>query len=73
MDITAIAIVAILVGLCIEYFKYKTRIKKIEMESASGDGSNQADEIAKIKERIANLEKIVTDKGYQLSREIEAL
>ncbi len=73
MDMTTIIVVALLFGLCSEYFKYKTKLKKLDMESGESRGANQADEVRELKERIIVLERIVTDKGYTLEREIEAL
>lgn len=73
MDITTIVVVALVFGLCVEYFKYKTKIKKIELESGGHAGASQAGEVRELRERIITLERIVTDKGYQLGREIEAL
>lgn len=73
MDVTTVVVAAIACGLCIEYFKYKTKMKKLEVETDGGQESANTQEIRQLKERIANLEKIVTDRGYQLGREIEAL
>ena len=73
LDITTVVVAAIFCGLCVEYFKYQTKMKKLEVESQAGQAATNSGEIRELKNRIANLEKIVTASGYQLGREIEAL
>jgi len=73
LDITTVVVAAIFCGLCVEYFKYQTKMKKLEVEAQAGQAATNSGEIRELKDRIANLEKIVTASGYQLGREIEAL
>ncbi|MFK8021131.1 MAG: hypothetical protein AB8B86_15305 [Pseudomonadales bacterium] len=73
LDITTVVVAAIVCGLCVEYFKYQTKMKKLDVEAEGGQAAANSDDIRKLKERIENLEKIVTDSGYQLGREIESL
>lgn len=63
--------------LCISgmkhYFNYKTRITDLEGRVDSSEKINMQEEMASIQHRLVVLEKIITDKGYQLHEEFEEL
>ncbi|RUO63321.1 hypothetical protein SAMN06297229_2217 [Pseudidiomarina planktonica] len=67
MDITAIAIVAIIVWGIVEVFGWNKKTKKEK------EDPKLADELARLKERVQVLEEIVTDEKYNLKREFDAL
>lgn len=67
MDITAIAIVAIVVWGIVEVFSWNKKDK------AAKEDPKLADELARLKERVQVLEEIVTDEKYNLKREFDAL
>ena len=69
-----VAIVAIIGGLI--YAAYEQKLKlQMEKEKSNSSAANTEllNEIAKLKERVAVLEKIVTDKNYSLKEEINNL
>ena len=73
MDITAIAIVAIVCWAIVELFG---RRKKDPLNDALEQqiGDNGVDkELQELRDRVAALEKIVTDQEFQLKREIDSL
>lgn len=72
MDITTIVVVALVSGFGYNYLMYKTKMKKLEIKHGNND-EKYAEEIESLKDRIATLEKIVTDEKYQLDREIKGL
>ncbi len=55
------------------YYAYKTRMTDIEGRIDNSEKINMQEEMASIKHRLVVLEKIVTDKGYQLHDEFEQL
>jgi len=55
------------------YFSYKTRITHLEGKINSSEKINMQEEMASIQHRLVVLEKIVTDKSYQLHEEFEQL
>lgn len=72
MDLTAIIIVAIVFGSVItiiktifNYAAEKSKYKDLDSHASA--------EIESLKERVATLEKIVTDEKYSLKREFERL
>ncbi|OLQ79048.1 hypothetical protein BIT28_14520 [Photobacterium proteolyticum] len=75
MEFTGVAIVAIVftsIGLQ-RYFKHRTEMKKLESEGSSSEVQQLRDELHTLQQRVGVLEKIVTDKGYQLKEEIKSL
>ena len=75
MDITAIAIVAIICGSIVSLTKHKSPNKKTKNDTAQlqQEHSQMQKELNQMAERLAVLEKIVTDEKYQLNREFESL
>lgn len=70
MNMTAIAIVGI---VCWAIVELVNTIFKKRNATAGKDVGNMQEEIASLKERVATLEKIVTDEKYQLNKEFENL
>jgi len=72
MNITSVAIVAIICWAIVEMAngrKVKSKDKKLD----TAEKENFERQISELNERIATLERIVTDEKYTLNREIEAL
>lgn len=75
MDITQIIIVSI-IFLAIfgaDFFKYRFRIKQLEAKIECSDKMKLIDEVTSIQHRLVVLEKIITDKGYEVNEEINKL
>ncbi len=75
-----IPILAIVMGISLGFFgvwtQHKQKLAKFQVEAAKAAGSNngeQAREIRDLQERVRVLERIVTDGGYDLATQIEAL
>jgi hypothetical protein len=77
MDIGSIAILIPIIGVSIPVIAIWTkhqqkmvelRVRELEAQAAAGSGSNSA-----LEERLRVIERIVTDKGYDLASQIEAL
>lgn len=69
-----VAIIAIVGGLLYSAYEQKMKLKIAEAKRSSEGFSKQSQaEINNLKERVAVLEKIVTDKNYSLKEEIESL
>ncbi|KGK00652.1 hypothetical protein [Thalassotalea sp. ND16A] len=65
----------IIVMVCVGIFQFLKQRQKIQADSqhTSKQQSAMDDELAQLKARVAILEKIVTDKGYDLKQEIDDL
>ena len=68
-----VPIVAILSGLGWGWLSYKKRELSHKADFAMRDASEQRAEKDRLKERVAILEKIVTDRGVETADQIEAL
>jgi len=66
-----IAIVAIVCGLAYAAFEEWNKTRRAEL--ASGGGGANAERIAELEARVETLEKIVTDRGFQLEEEFRRL
>ncbi|MFT5236081.1 MAG: hypothetical protein ACI8SK_000767 [Shewanella sp.] len=76
MDIEQIIIVALIFGfpwLSYDYFKYKTKMKQLEAKLQDSEKVQVIDELNSVKHRLVVLEKIITDKGYEVNEEIRKL
>lgn len=75
MEHTAVLIVAIIFTSLVakRYFAHKTEIKKLESESGSAEAKKLQQEVESLKQRVEVLERIVTDKGYQLKEQFRDL
>lgn len=71
MNLTAIIIVALCAWAIVSIVQAFTDKSKQKFQSK--DKAKLESEIAELKERVATLEKIVTDSSYNLKQEIEAL
>ncbi len=60
-----------------EYFKYKksteSQIGKLRKEMDLNSTKELQDEVARLKERVVVLERIVTDNSYEVERKIKSL
>jgi hypothetical protein len=68
-----VPIVAILSGLGWGYLGYKKRELAHKYDLARHDADEQRGEKDRLKERVAVLEQIVTDRGVETANQIEAL
>ena len=71
MNMTAVAIVAIICWAIVELTKGPKEKKKGKADQMENDALKQ--EIADLKDRVATLERIVTDEKYSLNKEFENL
>lgn len=71
MNLTAIAVVALICWAIVELVNGPRAKKKDKKETQVSDQTLQ--EIAALKERIETLEKIVTDEKYDLNRQFDDL
>lgn len=71
MNMTAVAIVAIVCWATVKLID--TVFKKRNSTIEHGNNSELAKTIEELRDRIATLEKIVTDEKYNLNREFENL
>ena len=71
---TAMTVIAI-VYIVAEMIKYVATAKTRHSKSSANNQQAQelTQEVAKLKERVSTLEAIVTDKNYDLSKEIDRL
>ncbi|RYV00749.1 hypothetical protein SOPP22_18265 [Shewanella sp. OPT22] len=74
-EISNIVIVAIIFFAIFgaDFFKYRLRMKQLEAKIDSSDKMKLIDEVESVKHRLVVLEKIITDKGYEVSEEINKL
>ena len=71
MNMTAVAIVAIICWAIVELTNGGKNKKKSKIDSRENDALKQ--EVSELRERVATLEKIVTDEKYTLNKEFENL
>ncbi len=71
MNMTAVAIVAIICWAIVELTNSGKSKKKSKIESKETDALRE--EVAELKDRVATLERIVTDEKYSLNKEFENL
>lgn len=68
--VVIIVVVAIIAGVAYDTYKVRYKYKQL----ASGKGVDKLEQdIADLKKRVITLEKIVTDKSYQLKEDINNL
>ena len=79
MDIKTILIVAITVGLPLMipiiaiWTSHQRKMAKMQMQAAAEKAAQYATQNTKLEDRMRVLERIVTDKGYDVATQIEAL
>lgn len=72
MNVTAVAVVAIIFGCTLGLVSMILKHRG-QSHTSSEDNKQLQGEIAQLKERVATLEKIVTDSKYQLNKEFDSL
>lgn len=72
MDTGVVIIVVVAIVAGVAYDAYKVRYKYKQLASGKGVDKLEQD-IADLKKRVITLEKIVTDKSYQLKEDINNL
>ena len=70
MHVFEFVIIIVVASFIFQMYKMKHQDK---VESATDQEQDLKEEIELLKERVATLESIVTDKGYQLNKEIDEL
>ena len=79
MDLGTIAIVAITVGLPMMIpitailAKHRQKIAEMEIKATAEKAAQYAANNTELEQRVRVLERIVTDKGYDVASQIEAL
>ena len=76
-----IPIIAIVLGISLGFFgvwtQHKQKIAKLQMEATAQNTAEKAAQYAasnkELEDRVRVLERIVTDKGYDVATQIEAL
>jgi anti-sigma regulatory factor (Ser/Thr protein kinase) len=72
-----VPIVALSIPIVAIWTRHKTRIAEMQINAAAQQNAEQgsygAAQIAQLEERVRVLERIVTDRGYDLAQQIEAL
>jgi hypothetical protein len=72
-----IPIVALSIPIIAIWTKHRTRIAQMQIEAATNQTAEKAAQYAshtrELEERVRVLERIVTDKGYDVATQIEAL
>ena len=76
-----IPIIAIVMGISLGFFgvwtQHKQKIAKLQMEATAQNTAEKAAQYAasnkELEDRVRVLERIVTDKGYDVATQIEAL
>lgn len=72
MNVTAVAIIGIIFGCTIAIVSMILKHRS-QSKVTSQDSDHLRAEINSLKERVATLEKIVTDSKYQLNKEFDSL
>lgn len=76
-----IPIIAIIMGCCIPmvaiWSKHKQKIAEMQVSTTAAATAEKAaqysTQVAKLEDRVQTLERIVTDRGYNIAAQIEAL
>lgn len=55
------------------YLRYRMRMFELKLSAEKEVSGDLKKEMEQIRARLANLEKIVTDKGYRVKEEIDSL
>ena len=75
MELGTAIVVAIIFGSIFggRYLRHKMRMFELQLETERSFSGDLRKELDEIRDRLATLEKIVTDKKYQLREEIDGL
>ena len=69
-----LALTVSMIPVCIGiYFKYNLKLKELSQRIDDSEKIKLSDEIVSLKHRVMTLEKIVTDRGFQVDDEISRL
>ncbi len=72
MGVFDVGVVAVIGAFAYAFFEQHTKTK-VKLAQTNGTNEQQAKEIEALKQRVAALEAIVTDKSYQLKQQIDQL
>ncbi|TKB47117.1 phage shock protein B [Thalassotalea mangrovi] len=72
MSVFNFIVIIVVASLIFAYFNERQRIQ-LNQKNSDDQNDALANEIEELRQRIATLEKIVTDKGYDLKDEIDRL
>lgn len=74
-SITTLLILLIIFGSLFagRYMRYRMRVFEIKLKNEKEVAGELKTELEQIRQRLATLERIVTDKGYQVREEIDRL
>lgn len=72
MGVFDVGVVAVIGAFAYAFYEQHTKTK-VKLAQTNGTNEQQAKEIEALKQRVAALEAIVTDKSYQLKQQIDQL
>lgn len=72
MGVFDVGVVAVIGAFAYAFYEQHTKTK-VKLASVNSSEEHLSKEITELKQRVAVLESIVTDKSYQLKQEIERL
>jgi hypothetical protein len=72
MGVFDVGVVAVIGAFAYAFYEQHTKTK-LKLASVNSSEEHLSKEITELKQRVAVLESIVTDKSYQLKQEIERL
>ena len=73
MDPILIPILALSIPIVAIWTKHRQKIAELELQAAAEKAAQYATQNTELEERVRVLERIVTDKGYDVAAQIEAL
>ena len=73
MDPILIPILALSIPIVAIWTKHRQKIAELEVQAAAEKAAQYATQNTELEERVRVLERIVTDKGYNVASQIEAL
>lgn len=73
MDPILIPILALSIPIVAIWTKHRQKIAELEVQSAAEKAAQYATQNTELEERVRVLERIVTDRGYDVATQIEAL
>lgn len=73
MDPILIPILALTIPIVAIWTKHRQKIAELEVQAAAEKAAQYATQNTELEERVRVLERIVTDRGYDVATQIEAL
>lgn len=73
MDPILIPILALSIPIIAIWTKHRQKIAELEVQAAAEKAAQYATQNTELEERVRVLERIVTDRGYDVATQIEAL